>query len=147
MAGKGTEVGRSFEELRAILDLVELKEHMGVCLDTCHVYDSGYDIVNNLENVLEKFDKIIGISKLKVVHLNDSKNICGSKKDRHEKIGQGNIGLNGIINIIKNKYLRNLIFILETPQENLNGYKDEISNIKNHLNQVEDVINNKRKKI
>lgn len=134
MAGKGSEIGGDFEEIAAIINQINIKEKIGVCFDTCHVYDSGYDIVNNLENVLEKFDKIIGISKLKVVHLNDSKNICGSKKDRHEKIGQGNIGLNGIINIIKNKYLRNLIFILETPQENLNGYKDEISNIKNHLN-------------
>ena len=134
MAGKGSEIGGNFEEIAAIINQINIKEKIGVCFDTCHVYDSGYDIVNNLENVLEKFDKIIGISKLKVVHLNDSKNICGSKKDRHEKIGQGNIGLNGIINIIKNKYLRNLIFILETPQENLNGYKDEISNIKNHLN-------------
>lgn len=134
MSGKGSEIGRNFEEIAAIINQINIKEKIGVCFDTCHVYDSGYDIVNNLENVLEKFDKIIGISKLKVVHLNDSKNICGSKKDRHEKIGQGNIGLNGIINIIKNKYLRNLIFILETPQENLNGYKDEISNIKNHLN-------------
>lgn len=134
MAGKGSEIGGNFEEIAAIINQINIKEKIGVCFDTCHVYDSGYDIVNNLENVLEKFDKIIGISKLKVVHLNDSKNICGSKKDRHEKIGQGNIGLNGIINIIENKYLRNLIFILETPQENLNGYKDEISNIKNHLN-------------
>lgn len=134
MAGKGSEIGGNFEEIAAIINQINIKEKIGVCFDTCHVYDSGYDIVNNLENVLEKFDKIIGISKLKVVHLNDSKNICGCKKDRHEKIGQGNIGLNGIINIIKNKYLRNLIFILETPQENLNGYKDEISNIKNHLN-------------
>ena len=134
MAGKGSEIGGNFEEIAAIINQINIKEKIGVCFDTCHVYDSGYDIVNNLENVLEKFDKIIGISKLKVVHLNDSKNICGSKKDRHEKIGQGNIGLNGIINIIENKYLRNLIFILETPQENLNGYKDEISNIKNRLN-------------
>src|SRR5699024_10361277 len=93
MAGKGTEVGRSFEELRAILDLVELDSHMGVCLDTCHVYDAGYDIVTNLDHVLEEFDRVIGLGRLKAIHINDSKNPFESHNDRHEKIGQGSLGL------------------------------------------------------
>ena len=93
MAGKGSEIGRSFEELRAIMDGVELKDHLGVCLDTCHVYDAGYDIVNNLDGVLAEFDRIIGLDKLKAIHINDSKNPFESHKDRHEKIGQGSLGL------------------------------------------------------
>ena len=134
MAGKGSEIGGNFGELAEIINQIELKEKIGVCLDTCHVYDSGYDIVNNLDNILEEFDKIIGISKLKVVHLNDSKNVCGSKKDRHEKIGLGTIGFNNILNVVKHKELKNLVFILETPQENLDGYREEIEIIKNSLN-------------
>ncbi|MDY6012563.1 deoxyribonuclease IV [Clostridium sp.] len=125
MAGKGTEVGRSFEEIREIIDKVELKDHIGVCLDTCHVFDAGYDIVNDLDGVLDEFDRVIGLDRLKAIHLNDSKNICGSHKDRHEKIGEGNIGLEAIKKIINHPKLRHLPFFLETPNE-LSGYKKEI---------------------
>lgn len=133
MAGKGSEIGKSFEEISKILNLVNLKDKVGVCLDTCHVFDAGYDIANNLDDVLEDFDKKIGISKLKVVHLNDSKNSLGSKKDRHEQLGKGKIGLDSLSKIINNKYLKDLIFILETPQENLEGYKQEIELMKSCL--------------
>ena len=112
MAGKGTEVGRSFEEIREIIDKVELKDHIGVCLDTCHVFDAGYDIVNDLDGVLDEFDRVIGLDRLKAIHLNDSKNICGSHKDRHEKIGEGNIGLEAIKKIINHPKLRHLPFFL-----------------------------------
>lgn len=130
MAGKGSEVGGNFNELKKIIDNIKLKDKIGVCLDTCHIFDSGYDIVNNLEGVLEEFDKIIGIEKLKAIHLNDSKNPCGSKKDRHEKIGKGNIGLKAFERIINHKHLSCLPFILETPQEDLKGYANEISVLK-----------------
>ncbi|MDD3364350.1 MAG: deoxyribonuclease IV [Syntrophomonas sp.] len=126
MAGKGSEVGSTFEELRRILDKVELKSKMGVCLDTCHVYDAGYDIVNNLDGVLSEFDKTIGLDRLYAIHLNDSKNPFGSHKDRHEKIGQGFIGLETIVNIINHPKLRHLPFFLETPND-INGYAEEIS--------------------
>ena len=126
MAGKGTEVGRSFEEIAEIISRVELKEHMGVCLDTCHVYDAGYDIVNDLDKVLEEFDKIIGLDRLYAIHLNDSKNPFSSHKDRHEKIGEGFIGLEAITRIINHPKLRNIPFFLETPNE-LDGYAKEIS--------------------
>ncbi len=126
MAGKGTEIGRSFEELAAILDKVQLNEKMGVCLDTCHVFDGGYDIVNNLEGVLEQFDKIIGLEKLRAIHLNDSKNILGSHKDRHECIGEGNIGLEALSAVTNHPRLRKLPFYLETPNE-LDGYAREIA--------------------
>ena len=129
MSGKGTEIGRDFEEIKAIIDGVNLKEHMGVCLDTCHIFDGGYDIVNNLDNVLEEFDKIIGLDKLCAIHLNDSKNILGSHKDRHEKIGEGNIGLEAIERIINHEKLKDLPFFLETPNE-LDGYAKEISLLK-----------------
>lgn len=129
MSGKGTEIGRNFEEIKAIIDGVHYKEHMGVCLDTCHIFDGGYDIVNNLDNVLEEFDKIIGLDKLYAIHLNDSKNILGSHKDRHEKIGEGNIGLEAMERIINHEKLRNLPFFLETPNE-LDGYAKEISLLK-----------------
>ena len=125
MAGKGTEVGRSFEELRAILDQVELSEKVGVCLDTCHVHDAGYDIVSNLDGVLAEFDRVIGLSRLKAIHLNDSMNPCGSRKDRHQKIGQGHIGLEAMERIINHPALRKLPFLLETPNE-LSGYAEEI---------------------
>lgn len=125
MAGKGTEIGRSFEEIAQIIDRVELNSHLGVCLDTCHVYDAGYDILNNLDNVLEEFDRIIGLDRLKAIHLNDSKNPFNSHKDRHEKIGEGTLGLEGIIKIINHPKLRHLPFFLETPNE-LDGYKAEI---------------------
>ncbi len=126
MSGKGTEVGRSFEELAAILDKVQLNEKMGVCLDTCHIFDGGYDIVNNLEGVLEQFDKIIGLEKLRAVHLNDSKNILGSHKDRHACIGEGNIGLDALSAVTNHPLLRRLPFYLETPNE-LDGYAREIA--------------------
>lgn len=126
MAGKGSEVGRSFEEIRAIIDRTELSEKLGVCLDTCHVYDAGYDVVNDLDGVLEEFDKIIGIERLKAIHINDSKNPFGSHKDRHEKIGEGSIGTKAMERIINNKYLRELPFYLETPNE-LDGYEREIA--------------------
>ncbi len=126
MAGKGTEVGRSFEELQAILDRIELKSHMGVCLDTCHVYDGEYDIVNHLDEVLEQFDKIIGLDKLKAIHMNDSKNPFGSHKDRHEKIGEGSLGVDAFERIINHPLLRGIPIYLETPNE-LEGYAKEIA--------------------
>lgn len=129
MAGKGTEIGRTFEELRTIIDGVELKDHMGVCLDTCHVYDAGYDIVNHLDEVLDEFDQIIGLERLKAIHLNDSKNPFASHKDRHEKIGEGSIGLEAMERIINHPSLRELPFFLETPNE-LPGYAKEIEILK-----------------
>ena len=129
MSGKGTEIGRNFNEIKAIIDGVNLNEHIGVCLDTCHIFDGGYDIVNNLDNVLDEFDDVIGLDKLCAIHLNDSKNILGSHKDRHEKIGLGNIGLDAIGNIINHEKLKNLPFFLETPNE-LDGYSKEISLLK-----------------
>ena len=125
MAGKGTEIGRTFEEIAQIIERVELKDHLGVCLDTCHVYDAGYDIVNDLDNVLDEFDKVIGLERLKAIHLNDSKNPFKSHKDRHEKIGEGSLGLEAISRIINHPKLRHLPFFLETPNE-LDGYKNEI---------------------
>lgn len=126
MAGKGTEIGRNFEEIKAIIEGVELKSHLGVCLDTCHVYDAGYDIVNNLDNVLDEFDRIIGLDRLKAIHLNDSKNPYNSHKDRHETIGNGYIGMDAIVNIINNPRLREIPFFLETPNE-LEGHGREIA--------------------
>ena len=130
MAGKGTEVGRSFEEIAEIISRVELKEHMGVCLDTCHVYDAGYDIVNDLDKVLEEFDRIIGLDRLYAIHLNDSKNPFNSHKDRHEKIGEGSIGLEAVTRIINHPKLQGIPFFLETPNE-LDGYKREIEILRN----------------
>lgn len=129
MAGKGTEVGRRFEEIAEIISRVDLKEHLGVCLDTCHVHDAGYDIVNNLDSVLDEFDKIIGLDRLKAIHLNDSKNPFESHKDRHEKIGEGFIGIDAIKNIINNPRLKGIPFFLETPNE-LDGYAKEIELLK-----------------
>jgi deoxyribonuclease-4 len=129
MAGKGSEIGRTFEELHAIIDRVNLKEKIGVCMDTCHVYDAGYDIVNDLDGVLERFDKIIGLDRLYAIHLNDSKNPFQSHKDRHETIGNGSIGLKTFENIINHPKLRHLPFYLETPNE-LPGYADEIKLLK-----------------
>lgn len=126
MAGKGTEVGRNFTELAQILDKVKEIDKMGICLDTCHVFDGGYDIVERLDDVLSEFDHCIGLDKLKAVHLNDSKNTLGSHKDRHEKIGQGYIGIDAFTRIINHPALRNLPFYLETPNE-LAGYASEIS--------------------
>ena len=133
MAGKGTEIGRSFEELRQIIDGVELDEKLGVCLDTCHVFDAGYDIVNDLDGVLEEFDKVIGLDRLKAIHLNDSLNSCGSHKDRHAKIGEGQIGLDAITRIINHEKLKNLPFLLETPNE-LDGYAREIKFLRSLYN-------------
>ncbi len=126
MAGKGSEVGSRFEELRAIIDRVKYPEKMGVCLDTCHVYDAGYDIVDHLDEVLEEFDRIVGLERLKAIHLNDSKNPFASHKDRHEKIGAGSLGLNTFIHITNHPKLRHLPFFLETPNE-LPGYAEEIA--------------------
>ena len=126
MAGKGTEVGRTFEELAAIIERVELADHVGVCLDTCHVWDGGYDIVGDLDGVLEEFDRVVGLSRLRAVHINDSKNPCGAHKDRHEKIGQGFIGVEAFGRIVNHPALRELPFILETPNE-LPGYAEEIA--------------------
>lgn len=129
MAGKGSEVGRSFEEIRAIIDKVELKDKLGVCLDTCHIFDGGYDIVNNLDGVLEEFDEIIGLERLKAIHLNDSLNFLGSHKDRHAKIGEGGIGLEATKKIINHEKLRHLPFFLETPND-IDGYQREIELLK-----------------
>ncbi len=132
MAGKGSEVGRSFEEIKRIIDGVKHNEKLGVCLDTCHVYDAGYDVVNNLDGVLDEFDKIIGLDRLKAIHLNDSKNPFESHKDRHEKIGEGSIGVDAFERIINNDRLKNLPFYLETPNE-LDGYKKEIEILKSKV--------------
>lgn len=126
MSGKGSEVGGSFEEIKRIIDRVKLKEKVGVCLDTCHICDAGYDIIEDLDGVIKQFDDIIGLDKLKAVHLNDSKNPKGSRKDRHEKIGQGFLGIGTIKKIVNKSEFLGLPFILETPQEGLDGYKDEI---------------------
>lgn len=129
MAGKGSEVGRTFEELRAIIDRVELSDHLGVCLDTCHIFDGGYDIVNHLDDVLADFDRVIGLNRLRAIHLNDSLNTLGSHKDRHAKIGQGHIGLEALARVINHPALRDLPFDLETPNE-LDGYAAEIKLLK-----------------
>lgn len=129
MSGKGSEVGRNFEELKAIIDKVKLKDKLGVCLDTCHIWDGGYDVVNNFDGVLNEFDKIIGLEKLKAIHLNDSKNDLASHKDRHEKIGEGKIGLDAISKIINNERIKELPFYLETPNE-IDGYEREIELLK-----------------
>ncbi|MBO4643269.1 MAG: deoxyribonuclease IV [Alphaproteobacteria bacterium] len=129
MAGKGSEVGRSFEELQSIIGQVELKDKLGVCLDTCHVYDAGYDIVNRLDGVLEDFDRIIGLDRLKAIHLNDTKNPFASHKDRHEKLGQGFLGEDALVKIVNHPKLRKLPFYLETPNE-LDGYAAEIALLK-----------------
>ena len=126
MAGKGTEVGRSFEELHAILELVKKDHKMGICLDTCHVWDGGYDIVNDLDGVLTEFDKVIGLSRLKAVHLNDSMNGLGSHKDRHARIGEGEIGLEALVRVIRHPALKNIPFILETPNDDA-GWTREIT--------------------
>ena len=129
MSGKGTEVGRNFEELRKILNLVEKKSKMGICLDTCHVWDGGYDIVHDLDGVLNDFDHIIGLERLKAIHLNDSLNDCGSHKDRHARIGEGKIGMEALVHIIKHPALREIPFILETPNDD-SGWTEEIHVLK-----------------
>ena len=129
MAGKGSEVGGRFEELRAILDGVTLSDQMGVCLDSCHVFDGGYDIVGDLDGVLEEFDRILGLNRLKAIHLNDSMNGLGSHKDRHQRIGLGNIGEAALTALISHPALRGRPVILETPNE-LPGYEDEIRRLR-----------------
>lgn len=129
MAGKGTEVGRTFEELREILDRVELNDKMGVCLDTCHVWDGGYDIVNDLDDVLNEFDRVIGLDRLKAVHFNDSMNDCGSNKDRHAKIGEGKIGAEAMRRVALHPLLEGRPFILETPNDD-EGYRREIQMVR-----------------
>ena len=126
MAGKGSEVGGRFQELREILDRVELSDKMGVCLDTCHVSDAGYDIVRDLDGVLTEFDRVIGLERLKAVHLNDSLNPCGAHKDRHARIGEGCLGLEALARVVKHPALRELPFCLETPND-LSGYAREIA--------------------
>ncbi|MBQ2113470.1 MAG: deoxyribonuclease IV [Selenomonadales bacterium] len=126
MAGKGTEVGRTFEEIRAILDGVTLSDKMGVCLDTCHIHDAGYDVINDLDGVLEEFDRVIGLDRLKAIHLNDSLNDRNAHKDRHACIGEGKIGADALIRVINHPKLRHLPFFLETPNE-LDGYAKEIA--------------------
>ena len=126
MAGKGSEVGRTFEELRRILDGVVLHEKMGVCLDTCHINDAGYDVVNDLDGVLETFDRVVGLDRLRAIHLNDSMNPLGARKDRHERIGHGHLGLEALTRVINHPALRHLPFLLETPND-LPGYGEEIA--------------------
>lgn len=130
MSGKGSEVGKEFEELREILDRVTLKEHMGICLDTCHVWDAGYDIRNDLDGVLFRFDQVIGLSRLKAIHLNDSLNPLGAHKDRHAKIGEGFIGEEALKRVVTHPLLKDLPFYLETPND-LSGYAKEISMMRN----------------
>lgn len=131
MAGKGSEIGRSFEEIKSIIDEIELKEKIGVCLDTCHINDAGYDIVNDLDGVLKEFDKVIGLDKLKAIHINDSMNVVGSHKDRHQKIGEGTIGIDAFERIINHPKLKKLPFYLETPHEDIMGYAKEIEILRN----------------
>ena len=130
MAGKGREVGRTFKEIAAIIDRVELSGHVGVCLDTCHVWDGGYDIAGQLDEVLEEFDCVIGLERLRAIHLNDSKNPCGAHKDRHEQLGRGFIGFEALSAVTDHPALSNLPFYLETPHDDLSGYADEIARLK-----------------
>ncbi|MGI6070791.1 MAG: deoxyribonuclease IV [Blautia sp.] len=131
MSGKGSEVGRNFQEIRSIMDLVEKKDKLGVCMDTCHVWDAGYDIVEHLDEVLDEFDQVIGLEQLKAVHLNDSKNPLGSHKDRHAKIGEGQIGAEALVKVVNHPRLRGIPFILETPNDEA-GWAEEIAYLKEH---------------
>lgn len=133
MAGKGSEVGSRFEELKLIIDKVELSDKLGVCMDTCHLNDAGYDVVNDFDGVLNEFDKIVGLNRLKAMHVNDSVNPFGAHKDRHAKIGDGYIGTNAISQVINNPKLEGIPFILETPNE-LDGYAKEIEMLKKLYN-------------
>lgn len=130
MAGKGTEIGRSFEELARIIQRIDLSDHVGVCLDTCHAWDAGYDLVDDLDGVLDEFDHIIGLDRLKAIHLNDSKNPRGAHKDRHAPIGEGYLGFEALSAITSHPALRNLPFFLETPHDTLQGYADEIARLR-----------------
>lgn len=129
MAGKGTEIGGRFQELREIIDRVELRDKVGVCLDTCHVWDAGYDLVHDLDGVLGEFDRVIGLERLRAVHFNDSKNDCGSHKDRHEKLGQGRLGMEAMRRIALHPTLSGMPFILETPNDDT-GYIEEIHTVR-----------------
>ncbi len=129
MSGKGSEIGKTFQELRQIIDCTKLDDKLGICLDTCHIYDAGYDIVNDLDGVLAEFDRIIGLDRLYAVHINDSKNPISSHKDRHEKIGQGSLGLETFFKVINHPLLHKLPFFLETPNDN-EGYAEEIRILK-----------------
>lgn len=129
MSGKGSEIGRNFEEIQSIIEKVEIKDKIGVCLDTCHIFDGGYDIVEHLDDVILEFDKVIGLNRLKAIHLNDSMNTLGSHKDRHARIGEGNIGKEALFGVINHPSLKNLPFYLETPNE-LSGYAKEIEMLK-----------------
>lgn len=133
MSGKGSEVGGRFEELREILDRCERPERLGVCLDTCHVHDAGYDLVNDLDGVLTEFDRVIGLSRLRALHINDSKNPCGAHKDRHEVIGGGYIGLEALRRVVWHPALAGLPMVLETPNE-LSGYAAEIRLLRENVN-------------
>lgn len=130
MVGKGTEIGGTFEDLRHIIDLVELDDKVGVCLDTCHIWDGGYDVAGNLDGVIEEFDSVIGLDRLRAVHLNDSKNLLGAKKDRHAAIGEGEIGLRALVAVTEHPALRDLPFFLETPHDKLSEYGEEIELIR-----------------
>ena len=136
MAGKGSEIGRNFEEIRGIIDGVDEKfrSRLGVCMDTCHLHDAGYDIINDLDGVLSEFDRVVGLEKLKACHLNDSMNPAGSRKDRHAKIGEGQIGLEALVNVVNHPVLRELPFVLETPNE-LSGYEAEIKLLRSRFSQ------------
>ena len=129
MSGKGTEIGRSFEEIRAIIDGVEHNERMGVCMDTCHIFSAGYDIVNDLDGVLDEFDRVIGLDRLKTIHLNDSMMPFGKNKDRHAGIGEGEIGMNALLDVINHPKLREIPFFLETPYDD-EGHGREIAMLK-----------------
>lgn len=133
MSGKGSEVGSSFEEIKSIIDKLDVPEKVGVCMDSCHLYSAGYDVVNNFDGILDEFDRIIGLDKLKAMHVNDSMVPYNSRKDRHECIGKGTIGLNPIANIINNPRIKHISFVLETPNE-LPGYKAEIELLRNLFN-------------
>ena len=135
MAGKGSEVGGTFEEIAEIISRVHLSDHLGVCLDTCHVWDAGYDIANDLDGVIERFDSIIGLDRLHAIHLNDSMNVCGAHKDRHAKLGAGEIGFDELVRVVAHPKLRRLPFYLETPNE-LPGYADEIARVKEGLEKL-----------
>ena len=130
MAGKGSEVGRTFEEIAAIIDRVEIDSHVGVCLDTCHVWDAGYDIADDLDGVLDEFDQVIGLDRLRAIHLNDSLNPCGAHKDRHARLGEGHIGLEALLAVTQHPDLRDLPFYLETPNDTLAGYAAEIAAVR-----------------
>lgn len=134
MAGKGSEIGRTFEEIREIIDRVKMPEKLGVCLDTCHIFDGGYDIVNSLDGVIEEFDRVIGLDRLKAVHLNDSMNVLGSHKDRHQKLGEGNIGADALMAVVNHPAFDSLPFNLETPND-IEGYRAEIAFVKEHYKQ------------